>query len=214
MSTVKDVAEHCGETIHRLRALIRAEAGPEGKSLGADTIGELRGLVEEIGDLNRLLERVTDVERDPDVLDVTQIYALLDETPHERAGGVLHVHGLDTRKDGTLEHAPPDDPDVVPLPEGAHDVVDDVVGMLATVADLQSSAASAALAIDTFFETTAAEKEPLREIAAMKVQCDGLVASFEEATCFQYHPRPMDIVDTYALHAPGAMEEVRPLARK
>ena len=44
MSTVKDVAEHCGETIHRLRALIAAEAGEDGTELTADTIGELRGL--------------------------------------------------------------------------------------------------------------------------------------------------------------------------
>ena len=111
MSTVKDVAEHCGETIHRLRALIRAEAGEDGKSLGADTIGELRGLVETIADLDRMLKRVTDVERDPDVLDVTQIYALLDETPHDRAGDVLRVHALDERKDGSLKHGTPADPD-------------------------------------------------------------------------------------------------------
>ena len=208
MSTVKDVAEHCGETIHRLRALIRAEAGEDGKSLGADTIGELRGLVETIADLDRMLKRVTDVERDPDVLDVTQIYALLDETPHDRAGDVLRVHALDERKDGSLEHGTPADPDVVALPEGAHDVVGDVLGMLSTVADLQSSAASASLAFEKFFETTSAEKEPLLEIAAMKGHCDTLVTSFEDATCFQHHPKPMDLVDVHALHAPSAMEEV------
>ena len=97
MSTVKDVAEHCGETIHRLRALIAAEAGEDGTELTADTIGELRGLTASIDDFNRLLKRVTSVERDPQVLDSAQIYAMLEETPHERVGDVLLVNELKSR---------------------------------------------------------------------------------------------------------------------
>jgi hypothetical protein len=150
MSTRKDVAEHCGETIQRLRNLL---LDPEAPRLDADTLGELRDLRDNADDMVRLLDRVTNVERDPHALDAAAIYSLLEDAPHQRQGEKQMVLGRDLV--GTGHHIPMDEDEEhaagVREDQGRADLADEMREVLDVCMTLQNVTAATVLEMDEFF---------------------------------------------------------------
>jgi hypothetical protein len=191
MSTTKDVAEHVSESISVLRQCIRDQA------LLPDTIGELRDLKEHCEDLVRLLDKVTDVDTDPDHLDSLDVYAMLDKAIHNRVGEDQLVYQLD--EEG-MDHKVPLVDDMMPSNE--------VGELLQNVAHLQSVNEATVLELDTYFAEPKPSQGTVKELLDLKINCHKVGENLALLGCFEQSIAPLDCIDIYALHGPCAMEEV------